>query len=696
MRYFIQLVIFALPFCGYSQNLDSLNAIWEDPSRSDSVRLDALDQITWTMEFIQPDSAQQLSLDMRRFSENKGKTSWTGRSYFLEAVSIYVRGQLEEAQNLLKQSIELYDTAKDAGWIARSYNVLGMSYRKMGEQDLAYDQYEHAQEFALKSGDPNTGATILSNMSTIRMEQGKIQKAMALNMRILEIYEEEKENHINIARAYDNIAQLFEQQGNYKSALDYGLKSLQIKKSLNETIEIGLSYISLGMIHYHLDRKDVARAYLDSSLVVGNELNNLEILSRAHADIGMLHRDAGRYHDALESFTKSREAFETIGFKFGEAKAIVSMAESHQLLGNYEEGEKLAKLARDMAYESGNPEAIAPACQVLHIIYDHYGHHKDAYDMYNEYVLMRDSIANRENDRTLVRQEEKYLYEKQRLIAQQEAEQKEAKLKQESLEAQNELLAQEAERKRLVYGIIGLALLAALVTTLLFVMRLKKKRDALKREKTMQLQLSEQLVYWQEEERKRVAHDLHDGLGQRLSIIKNTLQGGQWSREEVVASVGQAIQEVRNVSEALRPRQLDLLGLTSALEELIDETFSNSDIECHVDLDHIDGLLSKDEEVSVYRIVQEATNNILKYAACQKALVTIQHNPEQSMYIKIEDNGRGFRVNSVTPTKTGGFGLKGMQERVNFLQGQFDVTSLVGEGTLIQIVIPLKAKSKRA
>ncbi len=695
MKNIVLLFTLILHFCGNAQNIDSLQTAWKDQSAPDSLRLDAMDQMVWSVLFTVPDSAQGLALEMREFCETQQQTSWVGRTYFLEGVSIYVRGRLEEAQKILRQSLEYYDTTQDARWIARSYNVLGMSYRKMGDQEKAYDNYQQAQYYGRQSGDIHTVATILSNMSAIKMEQGKIQKAMALSMDILALYPDD-ENAVNVFRAYDNIAQLFEQQGNHSSSLDYKKKSLRIKKLHNETIEIGLSYTSLGQAYYDLGDSKTAQLYFDSSLTIGEDLNNLEILSRVHAEIGVLYRDAERYEDAIDSYNKSWEAFKTLGFKFGETKAIISLAEIYLITGEYEKGEKLAKLSREMGYASGNPEAIAPSCKILHKIYDHYGHHKDAYDMYNEFVHMRDSIANRENDRTLVRQEEKYIYEKQRLIEQREAEQKEAKLKQESLEAQNELLAQEAERKRLIYGIIGLALLAALVIAILLVMRLRKKRDVLKKEKAMQLKLSEQLVYWQEEERKRVAHDLHDGLGQRLSIIKNTLQGGQWSKDDVVASVGQAIQEVRNVSEALRPRQLDMLGLSAALEELIDETFSGTEIDYQIDIDAVDGLLDKDEEVSIYRIVQEATNNIIKYAECSKTIISIQHNPGQSLYIKIEDDGKGFSINSVTPSKNGGFGLRGMQERVNFLQGQFDVTSLLEEGTLIQIVIPVDANKKRA
>ena len=175
---------------------------------------------------------------------------------------------------------------------------------------------------------------------------------------------------------------------------------------------------------------------------------------------------------------------------------------------------------------------------------------------------------------------------------------------------------------------------------------------------------------------------------QRLVVIKNlaVLAGGSASGDargrvdEIATEAHQAIAEVREIAQNLRPHELDRIGLTKALTGLVRKTRSASTIALTADVDAMDGVFAKDAEVNVYRVVQESLNNVLKHSGATEASLTVRRSGSH-VQITIEDNGRGF----VPAGSDGGFGLLGIAERVTLLGGRTEVRSAPGQGTSIGI-----------
>lgn len=206
---------------------------------------------------------------------------------------------------------------------------------------------------------------------------------------------------------------------------------------------------------------------------------------------------------------------------------------------------------------------------------------------------------------------------------------------------------------------------------------------------------SRQLIESQEAERKRLASELHDGLGQDLIIIKNRASlvlAEDENKETIVSEIttisetaSNALLEVREITNNLRPQLLDRLGLTKALRSMLRKVSGVVDIESEIGL--IDGLVSKNEEINIYRIVQEAINNVIKHSKAANALVEIKRG-KNNILITIKDNGIGFDTAKVK-TNGGGLGLVGLNERTQLLNGKISIISEVGEGTIIEVTIPL-------
>jgi signal transduction histidine kinase len=204
------------------------------------------------------------------------------------------------------------------------------------------------------------------------------------------------------------------------------------------------------------------------------------------------------------------------------------------------------------------------------------------------------------------------------------------------------------------------------------------------------------LIASQESERKRIAAELHDSLGQRLVVINNLALFALRSRdkntvdpsavEEISSETKLAIQETREISYNLRPFQLDRLGLTKAIEVMIRSVARSTAIEISSRIDDIDDRFPEELRINFYRIVQEGLNNVVKHASATEVEVRIQRSSERAV-LTIRDNGRGFLSGRAAPLGQGGFGLTGMAERANLLGGELQVQSEPGRGTLLTVAI---------
>jgi signal transduction histidine kinase/streptogramin lyase len=224
----------------------------------------------------------------------------------------------------------------------------------------------------------------------------------------------------------------------------------------------------------------------------------------------------------------------------------------------------------------------------------------------------------------------------------------------------------------------------------------RSRMSRLERAKAVQEAFSQQLIASQESERKRIAAELHDSLGQHLLIIKNWavlglkgLGAASSPKEpltEISTTASQAIDEVREISYNLRPYQLEKLGLTTAIRDLADQVASSSTIRFAVEADDVDDAFPKDVEISIYRIVQEGLNNVVRHSQATEARVAVTRRGEV-VKVMLQDNGRGFTPPDSRAPEPGrkGFGLLGISERARMMGGQVTIQSAPGAGTTITI-----------
>jgi PAS domain S-box-containing protein len=211
--------------------------------------------------------------------------------------------------------------------------------------------------------------------------------------------------------------------------------------------------------------------------------------------------------------------------------------------------------------------------------------------------------------------------------------------------------------------------------------------------------LAGQLLTAQEQERKRISFELHDDLGQSLTVLKMQLRAAARhlppghkaikELEEARDYLNQTIETLRRISKALSPSLLEDMGLIKALMHLFEETCGRQHIRCNFHIDNIDGLFPPEAQVTIYRIFQEILNNISKHARADQVDLDVR-NLGKSIIFSVTDNGEGFDVAQVLAGRTmdQGLGLASMEERARLIGGSLNLVSQPGTGTTINIEVP--------
>lgn len=235
--------------------------------------------------------------------------------------------------------------------------------------------------------------------------------------------------------------------------------------------------------------------------------------------------------------------------------------------------------------------------------------------------------------------------------------------------------------------IFGFALAITMIVRARFV-RLQKEQE-------LQQKFSRQVLEQQEQDRERIAAELHDSLGQNLLVVKNRAILGSQSItenenakdhfENISTIISDTLKEVRFISHNLRPYQLDSLGLSETVRSTIKKLSESTPLEIASKIDDIDDCLPKEQEINFFRIVQECFNNIIKHSDAKKAEIIVERR-SKDIYIKIMDDGKGISDHTSSDK---GFGMMGMRERVKMLHGKISINSQPEKGTTIFIEIPI-------
>jgi signal transduction histidine kinase len=230
--------------------------------------------------------------------------------------------------------------------------------------------------------------------------------------------------------------------------------------------------------------------------------------------------------------------------------------------------------------------------------------------------------------------------------------------------------------------------------------RYRKLRDRIESNQSEFSRLARSVYRVQEEERRRIAREMHDGIGQNLTVLMHRIRAAAEQRDDdSIATLHGALElcertlaDTRELCRILRPQILDDLGLTAALHSLVQHLSESAGLQVDVevaDVSELDG----DVQMLVYRLAQESLTNILRHARARSAQVKVSRRPGV-VQLLVSDDGDGF--DPTDGTRPNGSGLGGMRERVKLFGGIFDIDSRPGEGCRVRAAIPLSLPGEDA
>ena len=349
--------------------------------------------------------------------------------------------------------------------------------------------------------------------------------------------------------------------------------------------------------------------------------------------------------------------------------AKIQIGRAYLLKGNTARAREYLEEAREEIQGTGFEDFDVKVNQYLARVYQQTGDYAAAVEALNRQIKIQSSIDSVNNEQLINSLQTRYESDRQQQI-----------IEKTELQVLEEINQRKANVRVFTASLVGLALIS-------FSFFQWRHRQQLKREKDIEISYNQKLIQFQEDENSRISKELHDGIGQSLMLIKNKVL---LSHDEQTAQlVGDTLNEVRSISRALHPFTLQKLGLTAALEKLVNDLDESTDLLVDAELENVDERFSEKAALNIFRIVQEVLSNIMKHAQAKSVEVHLKKLPTHAE-VTVRDNGVGFDVTDNFNTVSS-LGLKTLRERTRFLGGQLNIHSEKGKGTDIILKIPFDA-----
>jgi signal transduction histidine kinase len=459
--------------------------------------------------------------------------------------------------------------------------------------------------------------------------------------------------------------------------------SIQALKKLDEAVSIATKnndYFGLGTIHsslgniystnFHHPQKAIVHFRISMNAFEKAGYDHYALGSQA--DIGVTYSRMKILDSALYYLQKSYDESIKMGSIFDQSICAKELGMLYNQLKKPQKALNMCKEAKDLIWDYASDNFRYSCASCLSKAYETLHQYDSSLVYYKLYHLYRDSTFNKDETKALAKFNAEL--EKQVFVAEQEK----INLKKDQL-----------LKTRKLY-ITFLSILALLISGIfLLILRgniNRKKRELIEQEEKSQRAFSQQLLQSQEDEKIRISRELHDSVGQDLILLKNKAQS--LKDQGLESCISETLNNVRRITQGLHPFVLERFGLTSALKKLIETVDANSSIFISEEVDEIDNLLTKQQELGVYRIVQESINNILKHSESPSALIVVAKEMN-TIVLKIKDYGKGFDWSEKSKIKNS-LGMKTLQERAKILNAELSITSIVAKGTTIHLKIPIK------
>jgi len=617
-------IFFSLGVSAQSPNSDSIKFYHELVVKVDYTSLDSMH---WAIEKFRSFVEQNNDVQLSQYYSLLGM--------YYQRISEY-----DSAIWCQKKSLELGESAGDSLRMAKANQRLGVIYKFLGDFDTAIEYFINAKTISYAIGDFKTGAT------------GDITITQSLTF-----------------------------LGKYSDALAQISPVISESKKKGENVTTYAALIERGNIYLMTGKLDPALQDYQEAIAVMEKMGETEGMVPILGNIGGVYYFKGDYQEAIKYYLKSIEEGQKIKDQISTATATMNLAEAYYTIGRFDEA-KDSLMSTLKVYKNLNSKYnIVSNYDYLYQLESKRKNYADAIEYLQLKNTYRDSILNENTLNKINELQTKYeTAEKEQEIAAQKLDiaKKEADLKAKQIQ---------------IFGLIG-----GLIILVLFGIVFYNQYQAKQNQKLQAAILTEKergfesVIQATEEERKRISKDLHDGIGQQLSALKMALnnmvdnisdEDQRESLEIIADQFSKSADEVRQISHQMMPRKLMEDGLLEAIEDLLKSSFQFSKINYQFEHHQIDQRFEERIEISLYRVLQELINNIIKHSEATEVSVQLLKNKDK-LLLFVEDNGKGM-----SDSNTDGHGLLNIKSRLDMVKGSVNYEPSPESGTSATISIPI-------
>lgn len=560
-----------------------------------------------------------------------------GTSYLCIALANGVKGRYELSRENAQKAIVVADKLKSDSLKGYALLVLTSYDYNKGNYDVSIENALAAIKLFEKNNDAVgilKSRVLMSQVYQLKDDLPRAEKILQENLLLLPKIEDLK---IKINTLH-TLANVYGMEGKYAEALELDSIGLKLCEAENANFQKSSLYDNMANCYMYSNRFVEAEKYFRLCLDIDSSFDNKKQMSDTYLNLGNLMLMQKKYNEAEMYLNHSIVFADSTGYKQGKYSAYLILSDLYKATNQYEK----AFTSLQTAYS------------------------------------IKGKIINESTESKIAELETVYQTEK-----------KEQQLKLQKAEI--------TKKNYLLWGLIAGVGFLILSGISFYRRRQIQNRMAMQNAVMKQQDIATRaIINAEENERKRIAADLHDGVGQMMSAAKMNLSAFEneisfkdetqkISFEKLIGLVDESCKEIRSVSHQMMPNALLKSGLASAVKEFIDK-IDNRIIKINLHAEGLNDRLDSNTETVLYRVIQECVNNVIKHSGATNLDISLIKD-EDGIAATVEDNGRGF--DTTDKQKFDGIGLKNIRSRVEFLKGTVDFDSSPGKGTLVAIHIPV-------
>ena len=549
-------------------------------------------------------------------------------------------------------------------------------YHISGDFKKVSNYLEEALNLAKKHNNQTQIATAYADLGIMERRKSDYPKAIAYYLKSKTIFTNLNDK-ANIAALDHNLGVLYRYLEDYDSSIKSYKNAISIRLNLEDKKEdLAKSYNMLGVSFRRSDQLDSAKTYYEKAKNIFTQIGSHSNIYRVNGNLAVLNSIQNNYAESLILNFENLKYYQKTNNNASICGTLYNISVDYSKLKNYKKAlaycDQTIAVAKAYNFKSKLKSSYWKKSEIQQNLHQY----KDAYENYKIYKKYSDSLLNKESIQKIQAVELNYKFNQEKLkdslFYVNEKNNSESKIK--ILTGENKI-----KNQWILFGSLGFI-------SLLIILYLYKTKEFSQKKRYLQELYSRNLIKSQENEKTKIARELHDSIGQKLMLltkgIKNT------DNEKLYNLADKTLEELREISKDLHPEIIKRIGVTTSIKALISEFDDNTELFFTFDSLNIDPFISKETGLHIYRILQESLSNIVKHANAKSVYVSIL---KKSSYILIvvKDNGIGFDFKKKLKNSDS-LGMKTLKERAKVINGNIKILSIIGKGTKTTLLIPVK------